>query len=183
MNKKIIFLVFFIVAITVIIAIIFTMNDKEKSTIQNYSNIKDEANDNNPTNNTNDINNTIERNDAMKLYIIVNDRILTATLENNSSVDELLEKLEKQDITINMEDYANFEKVGPLGFNLKRNDKHITTEAGDIILYQGNQFVIYYDINSWNFTKLGHIDNINQYELKQILGNGNVTITLSLERK
>ena len=75
-----------------------------------------------------------------------------------------------------------FEKVGSLGFNLTRNDQQITTEAGDIILYQGNQFVIYYDTNSWNFTKLGYIDNINQEGLKQILGRGNVTVVLSLER-
>ena len=74
-------------------------------------------------------------------------------------------------------------KVGSLWFNLERNDKQITTEPGDIILYQGNQFVIYYDTNSWNFTKLGHIDNINQEELKQILGKDNVTVILSLERK
>ena len=183
MDKKIIFLIFFIVVIMVVIAIIFTMNHKEKSTIQNSLNIniKEEYNDNHNISNMNDINNSIEREDDMKLYIKVNNRILTATLENNSSVDELLEKLEKKDITINMKDYANFEKVGSLGFDLIRNDKQITTVAGDIILYQGNQFVIYYDTNSWNFTKLGHIDNINQEELKQILGKGNVTITLSLE--
>lgn len=116
-------------------------------------------------NNNNEINNTVERNETMKLYIKVNNKILTATLENNSSVDELLEKLEIEDITINMEDYANFEKVGSLGFNLTRNDKQITTEAGDLILYQGNQFVIYYDTNSWNFTKLGHIDNMTIYKV------------------
>lgn len=82
-----------------------------------------------------------------------------------------------------MKDYANFEKVGSLGFNLPRNDEQITTEVGDIILYQGSQLVIYYDTNSWNFTKLGHIDNINQEELKNILGKGNETIILSMERK
>lgn len=184
MNKKIIFLIlFFIVIVMVIISIIFTMNDKEKSTLQNSSNIniKEEYNGNHTTNNTNNINNSIERKNDMKLYLKVNNEILTATLENNSSTDELLDKLKEQDITVNMQDYANFEKVGSLGFNLTRNDQQITTEAGDIILYQGNQFVIYYDTNSWNFTKLGHIDNINQEKLKQILGKGNVTVTLSLE--
>lgn len=157
MNKKIIFLIFFIVVITVVIAIIFTINNKEKNT-QNSLNIAEEFNNN-------EINNTVERNETMKLYIKVNNKILTATLENNSSVDELLEKLEIEDITINMKDYANFEKVGSLGFNLTRNDKQITTEAGDLILYQGNQFVIYYDTNSWNFTKLGHIDNMTIYKV------------------
>lgn len=185
MDKKIIFLILFIVVImVVIIAISFTMNDKEKSTIEDSSNINitEEYNANHTTNKMNNINNSIERKEDMKLYLKVNNEILTVTLENNSSVDELLEKLKEQDITINMQDYANFEKVGSLGFNLTRNDQQITTEAGDIILYQGNQFVIYYDTNSWNFTKLGYIDNINQEDLKQILGRGNVTVVLSLER-
>ena len=181
MNKKTIFLIFFIIVIITVLVMIFTINDK--NTMQNYSDIKEKSNDIHSANNTNDINNTIERKNDMKLYIKVNNRILTATLENNSSASALIEKLKEQDITINMEDYASFEKVGSLGFNLERNDKQITTEPGDIILYQGNQFVIYYDTNSWTFTKLGHIDNINQEELKQILGKDNVTVTLSLERK
>lgn len=184
MDKKIIFLIFFIVVIMVVIVISIIMNDREKSTIENSLNINvtEEDNDSSITNKKNNINNSIEREEGMKLYLKVNNEILTVKLENNSSVDELLEKLKEQDITINMQDYANFEKVGSLGFNLTRNDRQITTEAGDIILYQGNQFVIYYDTNSWNFTKIGHIDNINQEDLKQILGKGNVTVVLSLER-
>ena len=81
-----------------------------------------------------------------------------------------------------MSDYANFEKVGPLGFSLPRNDKSITTTPGDIILYQGNQITIYYDTNTWNFTKLGKIENLTQKELKEILGNGDVTVTFSLNK-
>ena len=107
----------------------------------------------------------------------------TAVLEDNSSAKALVKLLEKSDISIKMRDYANMEKVGPLGYELPRNDEQTTTSCGDLILYQGNQFVIYYDTNSWNFTKLGHIDDINQEELKQILGKDNVTVTLSLERK
>ena len=81
-----------------------------------------------------------------------------------------------------MSDYANFEKVGPLGFSLPRNDKSITTTPGDIILYQGNQITIYYDTNTWNFTKLGKIEDVTQKELKEILGNGDVTVTFSLNK-
>ena len=81
-----------------------------------------------------------------------------------------------------MSDYANFEKVGSLGFSLPRNDKDITTMPGDIILYQGNQITIYYDTNTWNFTKLGKIENITQKELKEILGDGDVTVTFSLNK-
>ena len=72
------------------------------------------------------------------------------------------------------------EKVGLLGMNLPTNDQQITTEAGDIILYQGNALVIYYTPNSWNFTRLGKINNVTSEILKEILGDGNVTITISL---
>lgn len=71
-------------------------------------------------------------------------------------------------------------KVGPFPKSLPRNDEQISTEAGDLILYQGNSFVIYYDTNSWNFTRLGKIDNVTQQELKEILGSGSVTAVLSL---
>lgn len=124
----------------------------------------------------------VSKGDTGKMYIKINDKILTATLENNSSVDALVQKLKQNDITVDMSDYSNFEKVGNLGFDLPRNDTQISTDYGDIILYQGNSFVIYYDKNNWNFTKLGHIDNITQEELKQILGSGDVTVTLSLEK-
>lgn len=75
-----------------------------------------------------------------------------------------------------MHDYGNFEKVGKLPTTLPRNDELITTTSGDIILYLGNQITIYYDINTWNFTKLGHINDITQTELKTILGDSDVTI-------
>ena len=65
---------------------------------------------------------------------------------------------------------------------MTRNDKNITTMPGDIILYQGNQITIYYDTNTWNFTKLGKIENITQKELKEILGDGDVTVTFSLNK-
>ena len=119
----------------------------------------------------------------MQIYIKVNNRTLTAILENNSSAVALAERLKQNDITINMSDYGSFEKVGNLGFSLPRNDKQIATEAGDLILYQGNSITIYYDTNSWNFTKLGRIIDITQDELKEILGKGDVTVTFSLKNK
>ena len=73
------------------------------------------------------------------------------------------------------------EKVGTLGISLPRNDRQTTTGLGDLILYQGHNFVIYYDTNSWNFTRLGKIDNVSQTELKAALGEGDVRVTLSLE--
>ena len=117
-----------------------------------------------------------------KLLISVGDKQLTATLADNSSAQALVDLLQKGDIAIDMSDYSNFEKVGELPESLPKNDEQIDTDYGDLILYQGNKFVIYYDKNSWNFTKLGHIDNITQDELKAILGEGDVTVTLSLKQ-
>ena len=113
------------------------------------------------------------------LNIQIGNRTLTATLVDNSSTAALKELLAKRDITINMHDYGNFEKVGSLGSSLPTNDAQITTEAGDLILYQGNSFVIYYDTNSWNFTKLGKINDVTQSELKSLLGEGDITVTIS----
>ena len=111
---------------------------------------------------------------------------LPATLADNSSARAFYELLEKGPITIKMHDYGNFEKVGPLGTSLPRNDTQITTTAGDIILYQGNQITIYYDTNSWNFTRLGKVvstgstTTITQAELKKILGKGDVTAVFEI---
>ena len=117
------------------------------------------------------------------MNIKIGDHILTATLVENSSVDALKEALLENPITINMRDYGSMEKVGSLGMDLPKNDQQITTEAGDIILFQGNMFVIYYAPNSWNFTRLGKINNVTAEELKEILGDGNLSITLSLPQE
>ena len=114
-----------------------------------------------------------------KLKISVNGTELTATLEDNSSAQALTELLKQGNITVDMSDYGNFEKVGDLPQSLPKNDEKITTVPGDIILYQGNKITIYYAENTWDFTKLGHINNITQEELKAILGDGNITVTLS----
>ena len=117
------------------------------------------------------------------MNIQIGDHVLTATLVENSSVDALKQALSEGPITVNMRDYGGMEKVGSLGMDLPRNDQQITTEAGDIILYQGNAFVIYYAPNSWNFTRLGKINNVTAEKLREILGDGNVTITLTLPQE
>ncbi len=115
--------------------------------------------------------------------IKIGDHVLTATLVENTSVAALKEALSNGPITINMRDYGSMEKVGSLGMDLPRNDEQITTQAGDLILYQGNAFVIYYAPNSWNFTRLGKINHVTAEELREILGDGVVTITLSLPKE
>ena len=173
MNKKIIILIIIFIIICAFIGIYYIIKKDTNNIVNNID--KDNGLNEN-------LMKSDKENETMKLYLNVNNRILEASLENNSSVDALIERLKENDITINMEDYANFEKVGSLGFSLPRNDKQITTEPGDIILYQGNSLTIYYDTNSWNFTKIGKIENVNQKELKEILEKGDVTVTLSLNK-
>ena len=117
----------------------------------------------------------------MKLKIHVNDTTFTATFAENSSAAAFAEFLAQGDLTLEMRDYGNFEKVADLPQSFPRNDTQIDTDAGDIILYQGKSITIYYDKNSWNFTRLGKIDNVNKTRLKQILGEGNATVTFSVK--
>ncbi len=117
----------------------------------------------------------------MKMKIQVGDTIFTATLAENSSVDALKELMADGPLTLNMSDYANMEKGADLGITLPQNNEQMNTQAGDIILYQGRTFVIYYDTNSWSLTPIGKIDNVDAESLRTALGAGDVTVTLSLE--
>ena len=114
------------------------------------------------------------------IYAHIGQDVLTIKPENNSSTGAFIDLLRKSDLTVEMHDYGNFEKVGSIGSSLPRNDKSITTKPGDVILYQGNQITIYYDVNSWNFTKLGEVQGIEPSELKTILGDSNVSVRFSL---
>lgn len=115
------------------------------------------------------------------IYAYIGENILTIKPEENSSADALIEMLQHGDLTVEMHDYGHFEKVGSIGADLPRNDMQITTGPGDVILYQGNQITVYYDVNSWNFTKLGKVQDISQEQLKEILGDGNVAVRFSLK--
>ena len=119
---------------------------------------------------------------AQKLYITIDGVTKSATLVSNSSTAALVAQLQQGNITYQAHDYGNFEKVGPLGYTFPQNNEQITTVPGDLILYQGSNLCIYYDTNSWNFTRIGKIDNASQEEIKSFVhaGGGDVTVTLSL---
>ena len=114
------------------------------------------------------------------MKLTIGETVWTAALADNSSADALKEMLAEGPLTIAMHDYANMEKVGPLGTNLPTNDEQITTEPGDLILYQGNALVIYYAPNSWSFTRLGKIEGVTQQEMMDVLGKGNIEVTLTM---
>ena len=115
----------------------------------------------------------------MKLKLSVNGTELTAALADSTAAKELADKLKDGPVTVALNEYGGFEKVGKLPWALTKTDESIVTEAGDIMLYQGNQMTIFYNANSWSYTKLGHIENITGEELASLFGDGNITVTLS----
>ena len=97
--------------------------------------------------------------------------------EENESVQALKELVKDKPLSIQMSMYGGFEQVGSIGTSLPRNDRQTTTNSGDIVLYSGNQVVVFYGSNSWAYTRLGHITNKNQNDMRDLLSNGDVTIT------
>lgn len=121
--------------------------------------------------------------DTAKILLTVGDRSFSATLADNSSARALAERLRQSPLSFAMDDYGDFEKVGDMGISLPQNDRQTTTGPGDIILYLGRRFVIYYDRNSWSFTRLGKVDGIStRAEMLSLLGGkGPITITLTID--
>ncbi|MDE6653572.1 MAG: hypothetical protein K2K37_04200 [Muribaculaceae bacterium] len=116
-----------------------------------------------------------------KIFLTVGGNTITATLADNDATRELKELLNKESITIRMSDYGGFEKVGALPQSLPTSNTQITTEPGDIMLYEGNNMVIFYGTNSWSYTRLGKIDGASVSDLKQFLGSGDISLTISLD--
>lgn len=114
----------------------------------------------------------------MKINVQIGDATFTATMEDNAAVREFVEMLRQGPVTIHMEDYSGFEKVGPLGRSLTTENRQTTTNAGDIVLYSGNQIVMFYGSNSWSYTRLGRIDDLTGW--KAALGSGSITAVFTL---
>jgi hypothetical protein len=119
--------------------------------------------------------------DEEQLTMRIGDTPVTVQWEDNASVDALKALVQDKPLTIQMSMYGGFEQVGSIGTSLPRNDVRITTNSGDIVLYSGNQMVVFYGSNTWGYTKLGHITDKTAQEMNALLSNGNVTITLSME--
>ena len=99
------------------------------------------------------------------------------TWEENASVSALMDLAGENPLTIQMSMYGGFEQVGPIGQGIVRDDVQTTTEPGDIVLYSGDQIVIFYGSNSWAYTRLGHVE-LSREELEDLLGNGDVVLTI-----
>ena len=119
-----------------------------------------------------------EGGNAMKMMI--GQTPVTVTWEDNDSVEDL-EELAAEGMTIEMSMYGGFEQVGSIGQSLPRDDRQTTTASGDIVLYSGNQLVVFYGSNAWAYTRLGHITDQTPEQMAELLGNGDVAITLSMK--
>lgn len=115
------------------------------------------------------------------LKMKIDGRELPVVWEDNESVHALISLASESPVTVAMSRYGGFEQVGSLGTSLPRNDAQTVTQPGDIVLYAGNQIVVFYGSNSWAYTRLGHITDQTAAQLKDLLGNGDVTLTLSME--
>ena len=101
--------------------------------------------------------------------------------EDNESVEALGQLCQNGPLTMQMSMYGGFEQVGSIGQRLPRNDSQTTTQSGDIVLYAGDQIVVFYGSNSWAYTRLGHVTNKSDEEMAQLLGNGDVQITIEMK--
>lgn len=114
--------------------------------------------------------------------IVVGERRLTADFVDSAAADALKEKLSARDVTVGLSEYGGFEKVGDLGFSLPASDESITAKAGDVVLYQGDKLSIIYGENTWSYTRLGTIHGAAGQSLRDVLGDGDVTVTLTRRR-
>ncbi|MDO4867345.1 MAG: cyclophilin-like fold protein [Clostridia bacterium] len=124
-------------------------------------------------------NRTVEEGDN-DMQMMIGETPVTVAWEDNASV-EALKALAAEGLTIEMSMYGGFEQVGSIGQSLPRDDQQTTTASGDIVLYSGNQMVVFYGSNSWAYTRLGHITDPTPEQMKALLGNEDVTITLSMK--
>ena len=115
------------------------------------------------------------------LVVEINGKIFYAHLEDNPSAKAFVEKLNSEAITLDMRDSGNCEKTGTLPFELPKNEKPASIEPGDIILYNGNQIALCYGKNTPIFTRLAKIGNITNNNFIAALGNGDISIKISLE--
>ena len=113
------------------------------------------------------------------LEMKIGDTPVAVAWEDNEAVAALKEYCRDQILTIPMSMYGGFEQVGSIGTSLPQNDVQTTTQSGDIMLYSGDQIVVFYGSNSWAYTRLGHITDKSQDELTALLSNGDISISLS----
>lgn len=113
-----------------------------------------------------------------ELILSINGTEVSVNWEDNESVAELISYTQNESIMVNTTIYGGFEQVGSLPQRFSRNDVQMTTEPGDVVLYSGNQLVLFFGSNSWSYTKLGHIEELSVEELSELLGGSEAKIVI-----
>lgn len=170
----------FIILITTLV-LICTFVSCRKSTLNTTTESSQPTNEELGTTSDDNTIQTKEDDDLMNKTLslkIGNTEVDVNWLDNDSVT--ALKKLAKDGLVIDMHMYGGFEQVGSLGTTITSSDTRITTSPGDIVLYSSNQIVIFYDSNTWAYTKLGHI-NLSKSLLTDLLGDKDVTITITLK--
>ena len=118
-----------------------------------------------------------------KMYITIGEETHTVTMEDNVGTRALIAALHTENIVYIAHDYGNFEKVGYIGQSFPTDNHQITTSAGDLVLYGGDNICIFYGSNSWSYTRIGKLDGLSADEVRRFVkaGEGEVNITLSLQ--
>ncbi len=118
-----------------------------------------------------------------KMYITIGEETHTVTMEDNVGTRALIAALQTENIVYIAHDYGNFEKVGYIGQSFPTDNHQITTSAGDLVLYGGDNICIFYGSNSWSYTRIGKLDGLSADEVRRFVkaGEGEVSITLSLQ--
>ena len=116
-----------------------------------------------------------------QLSLSIGDTEVSVEWEDSKSIEALKDMVSAEPLKVSLSMYGGFEQVGELERELPSDDKQMETKAGDIVLYSGNQIVLFYGSNSWAYTRLGHITDKTAEELEELLGNGDVSITLEVK--
>lgn len=112
----------------------------------------------------------------MKMQLSVNGHLFTATMADNKAARNFYDMAKESPISIRLQDYSGFEKVGPLDVELPRSDRQTSTQTSNIMLYAGDQIVVFYGSHSWSYTRLGKVDDLDGWE--EGLGRGAPSIRM-----
>ena len=115
------------------------------------------------------------------LMLSIDGTPVTVLWEDHETVSELFTAVQNGAIEVSASRYGGFEQVGSLPQSFSRNDVQTTTQPGDIVLYSGNQLVIFFGSNSWSYTRLGHVNGMSSEGLSDLLNKNVVMIELSAE--
>ena len=123
----------------------------------------------------------ITQEETVTMKMTIGDTPVAVAWEDNASVQALAALCAQGPLAIEMHMYGGFEQVGDIGAALPRNDEQTTTQAGDIVLYSGDQMVVFYGSNAWAYTRLGHVTDQDADGMGRLSGGGDVTVTLTAD--